>query len=171
MEPRLKSSTQWSPFPKELCQLATEALTERFAEEYDLADGEFVVEGRIYQSEIIGRVGLNFKKQLKQPNFEISFEYDAEKDKPLERIQMSMDVVEHLWQELLEEDFEDHDLSKEWQTLPHEKMMYFYKYSTVNTKLETEADKWLEEYEKKLVYQSENHTVIEPTVEPDSSLH
>ena len=152
MDPRLQSSTQWSPFPIELCEQSVSVLTERFADEYVLEDAQFIVEGFIYQEEIIGRYGLQIKGQIKQHNFEISQEYDVEKDKPLELIQNSMDVVEHLWTELLEDDLEDSEMPKKWQTMPHKKRMYHFRYSTVNTKLEKEADKLLEEYEKKLVY-------------------
>ena len=155
MEPRLKSSTKWSPFPEELCQQAASALTERFSKDYDLEDKKFVVEGFIYREEIIGRYGLQVDGQIKQYNFEVSLEYDSEKDNALELIQKSMDVVEHLWTELFEEDLEDGELSNQWQTMPHEKRMYFYRYSTVNTDLEQQADQLLEQYDKKLVYEED----------------
>ena len=175
MEPRLKSSTKWSPYPEELCEQAIAVLSERFMEEYDLEKAEFVVEGRIYKSEILGRFGLKKEGQLKQHNFEISLEYNNEKDKALELIQGSMDIVEHLWTELLEDDLEDYELSKEWQTMPYEKKMYFYKYSTINTGLEEEADRLLAEYEKKLVYQTENHDewadLPEKNEESEETLH
>lgn len=174
MEPRLKSSTQWSPFPEELCEQAISALSERFADEYDLEKANFVVEGRIYQQEIVGRYGLRVDGQLKQHNFEVSFEYNSEKEKAHDRIQASMDVVEHLWTELLEDDLEDSDLDKKWQTMPHQKKMYFFRYSTVNSSLEEEADRLLAEYEKKLVYQSEGHVDLTDAGEEDgdpSTLH
>lgn len=161
MDARLKSSTQWSPFPKELCENAALVLQERFAEEYDIDGGKFVVEGRIYPQEIVGRYGLRFKDQLKQLNFEVSLEYDPEKDNALELIQKSMDVVEHLWTEFLEDDLDDKELVSDWQSMPYEKTMYFFRYTTVNSKLEEEADKLLEEYEKKLLYQDENAPAAE----------
>ncbi len=169
MDPRLKSSTQWTPFPEELCQQTEAVLMERFKPEYDIEDGEFVVEGFIYKEEIIGRYGLRFDGQLKQYNFEVSMDYDAEKDKPLELIQASMEVVEHLWTELLEDDLEDSELSKKWQTMPHKKRMYHFRYSTVNTKLEEEADRLLEEYEKKLVYQAPDHDPFKDIPDDDNN--
>lgn len=174
MEPRLKSSTQWSPFPVELCEQTVSALSDRFKEEYDIENAEFVVEGRIFGAEIVGRYGLRVEGQIKQHNFEVSLEYDSEKDKALELIQKSMDVVEHLWTELLEDDLEDGELSKQWQTMPHQKRMYHYRYTTVNSQLEQEADKLLAEYEKKLVYQSEEHEDIfdlSDEEEPENTLH
>lgn len=166
MDPRLKSSTQWSPFPKELCEQIVSALEERFSEEYGLEEQQFVAQGRIYQEEILCLVGLSIRGQLKQHNFEISYEYDSKKEKTLELIQNSMDVIEHIWTEFLEEDLEDSEMPREWQTMTYEKMTYFYKYSTVNTNLEAEADKLLQEYEEKLVYGEQ-----EDPEEEDKTLH
>ena len=154
MDPRLKSSTQWTPFPDELCQQIAQVLTERFSSEYGLEKAQFSVTGFIYKEELIGCYGLRREGQLKQPNFEVSMDYEAEEDNVLERIQNSMDVVEHLWTELLEEDFEDGHLSRQWQPLEIDKKTYFCRYSTVNTQLEEEANRLLLEDEKKLVYGS-----------------
>ena len=164
MDPRLKSSTQWSPFPAELCELIVSALGDRFTDEYGLEDYQFVAEGRIYQQEILTRVGLSVPGQLKQHNFEFSYEYDNTKEKTLELIQSSMDVIEHVWTEFLEEDMEDTEMPREWQTMPYKKMMYFFKYSTVNTNLEAEADKLLKEYEDKLVYEESSVEDDDPTL-------
>lgn len=157
MDPRLKSSVKWTPFPEELCEQAQKVLTERFKDEYDLEKSQFVVEGRIYKEEILGRYGLRVEGQLKQHNFEISFEFNSEKQKALTLIQESIDLVEYLWTELLEEDLNDDKLSRNWQIINFGKKKYSHKYSTVNTVLEEEADRLLMEYEKKLVYDnSEN---------------
>lgn len=172
MEPRLKSSIQWSPFPEELCLHASEALSERFVEEYDLGKAVFIVEGRIYSHEVIGLFGLRIKSQLKQHNFEISFEYDSSKDKVLDLIHGAVDLAEYLWTEFLEEDLDDTELSNQWQSLTFEKRNYFFRYSTNNTDLEQEADKLLAEYEKKLVYTSPEHPDLEDLESsPDELLH
>ena len=152
MDPRLKSSVKWAPFPEELCEQVQKALTERFQREYDLEKSQFVVEGRIYREEILGRYGLRVEGQLKQHNFEISFEFNSEKQKALNLIQESMDLVEHLWTEFLEEDLDDNELSRQWQTITFNKKEYSHRYSTVNTALEKEADRLLLQYGKKLVY-------------------
>lgn len=157
MEPRLKTSTKWSPFPEELCQLAASSLHDRFDPDYDTEKAQFVVQGRIYQEEILGRFGLNIVGQLKQPNFEISLDFDPEKEKALDLIQKSMDVVDHLWTELFEDDLEDTELALLWQTMVFEGRTWYFRYSTVNTRLEVEADRLLEEYEKRLVYEDSAH--------------
>jgi hypothetical protein len=167
MQARLKTSQQWTPFPEELCQLCVDVLSERFCEEYGLENSQFVVEGRIFNNEILGRFGLKIQGQLKQPNFEISMDFDGEKDKALPMIQKSMDLVDHLWTEFLEEDMEDKDLSPLWQSLEFNSLTYHYRYSTINSELEQEADKLLQEYEKKLVY-GEAELEEDPT-EPDFS--
>ena len=171
MDARLESSTQWSPFPKELCQNAAVVLQERFSEEYDIEGAQFVVEGQIYPNEILGRYGLRFKDQLKQLNFEISLEYDNEKDNALELIQTSMDVVEHLWIELLEDDLNDDELVNDWEKMPHEKQTYYFRYSTTNSLLEEEADKLLEEYEKKLIYEVEKPEESEAAPDSKTTVH
>ena len=125
MDSRLKSSVKWSPFPEELCKQAQKALTERFQNEYDLEKARFVVEGRIYGEEILGRYGLRVEGQLKQYNFEISFEFNSEKQKALVLIQKSMDLVEHLWTELFEEGLDDGELSRQWQTITFDKKKIF----------------------------------------------
>ncbi len=163
MEARLKTSVQWTPFPSELCENAVLVLNERFKQEYDLEKGEFTVEGRIYNQEIVGRFGLRFNNQLKQHNFEISFDFDPEKDKALELIQDSMDLVEHLWTEFLEEDRDDSELSPLWQSLLYKKTNYYFRYTTVNSQLELEADKLLSQFEKKLVYDTPDEQELELT--------
>jgi len=173
MQARLKTSSQWTPFPEELCQLCAQTLTERFFEEYDLQNAKFVVEGRIFAEEIVGRFGLRFENQLKQPNFEVSFDFNPESENALEMIQKSMDVVDHLWTELLEDDFEDSELAVVWQSLPFEKKKYHYRYSTVNSDLEMEADMLLQEFEKKLVYGESELDDNEPlqTAREETILH
>ena len=151
MDPRLKSSVQWTPFPEEFCDQAKKVLSDHFQEEYDLKKSQFVVEGRIYREEVLVRYGLEVEGQLKQYNFEISFEYDSKKQKVLELIHQSMDLVESLWTnfftELFEDDLDD-KLPREWESVRFEKKNYFYRYSTVNTRLEREADRLLSIGEK-----------------------
>lgn len=172
MEPRLKTSQQWTPYPSELCEQTVAVLSERFVEEYGLDNAEFIAEGRIYNNEIIGRYGLRFADQLKQYNFEISMDYDGENDKVLTMIQESMDVIEHLFTEFLEDGCDDSELTDRWQLMQYEKRPYSYRYTTVNTKLEQEADQWLSQYEKKLVYDSPAESEETTTENADSeTLH
>jgi hypothetical protein len=171
MDPRLKTSTQWSPFPEELCEQMVATLRERFEEEYGLEDMEFIVEGRIFPGEILTRVGLAVDGQLKQHNFEFSFEYDNEKEQTLECIQNSMDVIEHVWTEFLEEDMEDSEMPREWQSMPLNKIMYFFKYTTLNSRLEAEADKLLQEYDNNLLNEQKELPSFKIQEGEDVTLH
>ena len=163
MEPRLKSSTQWSPFPIELCDQICEVFTDRFADEYDLRGFHFISEGQIYQAEILIRVGLTNPKQLRQHNFELSVPFDPEKSKAKELIEKSLDNIAPQFIELLEEDFDDHEFTREWQALEKPSIPGCHmRYSTINTDLEKQADILLEEFEKKLVYGESD-----PTSQPD----
>ena len=155
MEPRLKNSVKWSPFPEELTLQITEVMEEGFSDEYGLDTHQFVIEGRIYSQEILLRVGLTVDHQLKQHNFEFSFEFDPEKEKLLEHIRESMDLVGHIWREFLEEDMEDEDMPRTWKNLSMGNNIYYYRYSTVNTALEKQADILLNQHEKKLVHEHE----------------
>ncbi|MCB0378084.1 MAG: hypothetical protein KDD33_06295 [Bdellovibrionales bacterium] len=171
MEPRLKNSNQWTPFPEELCDQIKGVLQERFNDEYGLEDSLFIVEGRIYQQEILARFGLNVPNQLKQYNFELSFEFDPQKENTLESIQNSMDIIEYLFSEFLEEDMDDSDLPRKWRILTHNKNNYFFQYSTVNSILEKQADQLLEQYEKKLVYDAEEAPEEVDVKGPETPLH
>ena len=171
MDPRLKSSVKWTPFPEELCEQTQKVLTERFKEEYGLEKSQFVVEGRIYKEEILGRYGLRIEGQLKQHNLEISFEFNSEKQKAFTLIRESMDLVEYLWTEFLEEDLNDSEFSRQWQTINFNKKKYSHKYSTVNTALEEEADRLLSQYEKKLIYDSSDNPDGTGNENPCEKLH
>lgn len=168
MDPRLKSSKQWSPFPVELCDQICEVFTERFADEYDLRGFHFVTEGRIYPEEVIVRVGLTSNGQLKQHNFELSLTYNSESDKALEMIQKSVDLLEPSFVDLLEEEFADDEFDRKWQPIKNtKKLEAFLRYSTVNTNLEEQADRLLEEFDKKLYYGED----LPDPVEDEPTLH
>ena len=154
MEPRLKSSTQWTPFPIELCDQICEVFTDRFADEYDLRGFHFVTEGQIYSSgEIVLRVGLNSPRQLRQHNFELSMTFDPEKQKAKELIEKSLDTIAPQFVELFEEDFDDHEFTRTWSPVEKASVAGAHmRYSTINSDLESQADQILDEFEKKLVY-------------------
>ena len=169
MRPRQKTESPWTPFPQELIDHICEVFTERFSDEYDLEGLHFLAEGRIYREEILLRVGLNNPNQLKQYNFELSVLYNRDEQKALDVIQESVNVLEPSFVDLLEEDFEDADFPIEWMAIQGAKYMAHQQYSTVNTLLESEADKLLDEFEKKLLHEAEGS---EESADPlDDILH
>lgn len=168
MDPRLKSSTKWTPFPEELCQQIYDVFTENFAD-YDLT-GRFVVEGKIYPEELWLRVGLNDPNRLRQDNFEASMEYGAEDDKAIERIHLLVDLLGEIWKDFLEGDAEeDMEPPRTWQPQRFEKQDLFFRYSTVNSDLEKQAEALLQLDEKRLVHESAEEDDMD--AEMESSEH
>jgi hypothetical protein len=163
MEPRLPASTTWTPFPAELLAQVQEVLTS-FFEDYDLDGRAFRVEGAIYPTEILMRVGLGKSINIRQHNFEASLEYKADKENVLSEIHTVIDFLGQTWQDYLEEPKEDEELPIDWIETPFENKKIYLKYSSINTDLEQEADRILQNFEKKLVYEDEAAaTVIEET--------
>lgn len=153
MEPRLKTSIKWSPFPEELLKQIEEVFKQSF-EDYDLG-GEFIAEGAIYPEELLLRVGLTKNNQLRQRNLEASVQYNAEEEKPLEKIHMLVDFLGQVWESYLEDEPEDEEMSLQWVEERFKKDSVFLKYSTVNSNLEKQADQLLEMFEKKLIHEAE----------------
>lgn len=159
MEPRLKTSTQWTPFPEELIQQITDAAEDHFSD-YEKGDRTFVVEGRIYPNEILLRVGLTAPQgQLRQDNFEASMEYDVKKVKALDEIHFLVDFLAETWATFFEDAPEDESLSRLWIEQTFEKKPIFLRYSTENTELEKLANELLKADEKQLVYGAPSYDV------------
>jgi hypothetical protein len=155
MEPRLKTSTKWSPFPDELIGQIVEVFRQSF-EDYDL-DGQFIAEGAIYPEELLLRVGLTKNNQLRQRNFEASIQYNSEEEKPLEKIHVLVDFLGQVWESYLEDEPEDAEMSLVWVEERFKKESVFLKFSTVNSNLEKQADQLLEMFEKKLLHEGEEN--------------
>ena len=77
--PRLESSFDWTSLPIEYCQKVRDSLAESFSEQSAGSTQknphlEYIAEGRIYQKEILLRLGFKEPGRLVQNNFEISVE-------------------------------------------------------------------------------------------------
>ncbi len=151
MEPRLKTSKKWTSYPKELQEQIREVVEVFFAD-YDVGDGRFVIDGSIYPEEILLRIGITRPGQLRQDNFEASMQFDPKVDKAFDLIHVLTDFLGEAWINFLEDAPEDEDLPRQWQKNTFEKREIYLKYSTVNTDLEEQANRLLQEDEKKLVY-------------------
>jgi hypothetical protein len=162
MEPRLKSSTQWTAFPEELLSQITEVAEDHFSD-YEKDDRKFIAEGRIYPSEIVLRLGLSAPKgSLRQDNFEASLQYDPEKEKALELIHLVVDFLAETWATYFEDAPENEDLPRIWVEQTFEKKPIFLRYSTENSDLEKQANALLQLDEKQLVYGEISATEEEP---------
>lgn len=159
MQPRLMTSLQWTPFPQEFADKILQVFSENFGGR--AAGGEFLVDGRIYPQEILVRIGYLAKGRLRQVNFEASMEYSMEKGdekneaQPAQKaIYACVDMLGSVFEEYLASETQDEiEFPLHWQAYDFEDSIVWLQHSTVNTRLEAEADKWLESADDKaLVY-------------------
>jgi hypothetical protein len=171
MQPRLKTSKKWTSFPKEYTDQIKTVFEENF--EADMDDESIVVEGRIYATEVLLRVGLVQPGRLRQANFEVSMEYSAKNKDALERIHNGVDAVASMMADYFENQ-EKADLPLIWQSYPFQGKTVFLQFSTVNSNLEKQADALLGELAEDLVVDKEEEdedaltrAETDPSLAPD----
>ena len=152
MQPRLKYSSKWTPLPAELTQQIQDLFTENFSSYAD--EGHFFVEGRIYLKEVLLRVGYLPHQQLKQTNFEISIEYNRNKDNMLQMIHLAVDCAASLMEQYFTEKGQDFPVS--WQSVDFMGRPVYWQYTSVNTELEAQADRLLGENTEDRLMQGED---------------
>lgn len=146
MKPRLSTSKKWTAFPGDFIEQIKGAFLENFPKE--LAKCDLSVEGRIYSQEIVLRVGFSETGSIRQNNFEVSIDY--KKDEAVDRIHDAIDIAASMMADYIEAEGEI-DFPKEWQEFEFENLKVFCRHSTVNTKLESDADRILGIEEEGLV--------------------
>lgn len=139
--PRLPSSKKWTSVPSELCTQVREVFAENFMDA--AKTGQFLVNGRIYAHEILLQVGFLPKGRLRQVNFEVSIDFDVKKQNALELIHFSVDCAASLFQEYFSQDESLDSFPLLWKSYNFETRKAFVQVSTVNTALESEADRLL----------------------------
>ncbi len=153
MEPRLKTSQQWTAFPEELTEQIVEATEDHFTE-YEKGDRRFIAEGRIYPTEIVLRIGLTAQTgELRQDNFEASVEYNPLDGSSLEKIHLLVDFLAETWTEFLEDQPGREILPLLWTEQIFEKKPVYIRFTSENSELEKQANSFLNIDEKKLVYE------------------
>ncbi|MBX2986531.1 MAG: hypothetical protein KF802_01420 [Bdellovibrionaceae bacterium] len=140
MEPRLKSSKKWTALPNEYLDQIRAVFQENFSQQ--IGQGELKVEGRIYASEVLLRVGLHEPGRLAQANFEVSMEYSAKDQDAVERIHNCVDAAASMMQEFFDNDGEV-DFPRTWKPFPFQNKTLYLQFSTENSELEAEADRLL----------------------------
>lgn len=145
MEPRLKSSTQWTPFPEDFITEILKMVKKTFPTM--VAQGDFLAEGRIYKDEVLFRLGFLESGRLRQLNFETSL--PASQKHALAQINASIDAAATMLQTYIEEP--ETDFPRDWKEVGFGNKKVYMRLSTVNTKLESDADTILGLNEKKLV--------------------
>lgn len=149
MNPRLKSSKKWTGFPKEYSEQIQAVFKENFAQYLD--EGDLIIEGRIYQEEILLRVGYLEKGRLAQANFEVSMNYSQDEQDAVKRIHNCVDAAASMMMEYLENDGEV-DFPYTWKEFPFQGKKIYLQFTTENTSLEEQANKLLGLDEESLVH-------------------
>lgn len=140
MNPRKKESKKWSALPAELSSQIQTVFTENFKTQ--LEGKSLKVEGRIYPTEILMRVGINTKGELRYHNFEVSIDHDPAKQNTIQQIHVAVDAIASLMLEYFDNG-EEHEMPYAWQEYPFEKQKIWLQFSSENAELETEADRLL----------------------------
>ncbi len=152
MEPRLKTSTQWTPFPEEFTAQIIEVAEDHYSD-YEKQGRQFTAEGRIYGNEILLRLGLKAAKGLlRQDNFEASLQFDPKKEKAIDQIHFAVDFLAETWEKYFENTPENEDLPRLWTEHVFEKRNIYLRYSSENTDLEQQANALLQIADKQLFY-------------------
>lgn len=156
MTPRRPDSKKWSSLPEELLQQIQQVFAENFAEASK--KGQIMAEGRIYPTELMLRVGYLEKGRLAQANFEVSLDYNRNKENVMRLILLAVDCAASMMMDYLAEGEsadEDQvaDLPRTWMPFDVEGRTIYLQFTTENPSLEAEADRLLGEAgEKQLVH-------------------
>lgn len=159
MEPRLKTSKKWTSFPNEYLKQIQTVFNKSF--KLHLESGKILTEGRIYKEELLLKVGFLENGNIKQSNFEISIQYDKNKENAVQLIYLMIDVAATMMDEFFMAEV-DHDFPRTWQDYDVEGKKVFLQFSTTNDELENEADRILGiDKSDELVQQDEDEALDE----------
>jgi hypothetical protein len=169
MQPRLKTSKKWTAFPKEYVDQIQTVFHENFSAQ--LTGNKLVIEGRIYPSEVVLRVGINEKGRLRQANFEVSMDYNIKEKDAVERIHNCIDAAASMMLDYFEAEGES-EYPRTWQEYPFQGKKLFLQFTTENTDLEAQANALLGEPAEALVLEEESDDAlaraeIDPTLSDD----
>lgn len=150
--PRLATSKVSTAVPPEFLAKVRGVFEKQFQIEADL--GEFIADGLIFPDEVVLRIGYLERGRLKQINFEASMDIkktklaDSDATTPtgtMERLYTLIDVLGSLMEEyfMAGQVEDDMDLPVSWREMEFEGETVFIQHTTVNTRLEEEADRIL----------------------------
>ena len=165
MHPRKKESKKWSAIPAEFLGQIKTVFEQNF--QNHLNDQTIKVQGRIYPSEIVLRVGLHKKGELRHRNFEVSLDHSSVQQNTIQKIHLAVDAIGSLMIEYFEAD-ESVDLPYVWREVPFEKEAVYFQFTTENPDLEEEANKLLGVENKNLI--NEDSTDDDDEIESDLDL-
>ncbi len=136
MEPRLKYSSQWTAVPSELISQIQDLFVQNFTD--SASEGQFYVSGRIYLNEVLIQVGYRKHNEIKQNNFEISIEYNRNKDNMMQMIHLGVDCAASL----MEQFFSDPEVQfpPQWEMYHFQNRDIYLQLTKTNTDLEEQAN-------------------------------
>jgi hypothetical protein len=140
MNPRKKESKKWSALPPDLAVQIKKVFEENF--KAHLVGKTLKVEGRIYPTEVMMRVGINNKGELRYNNFEVSLDHSVAKENTVQQIHVAVDAIASLMADYFENE-EEHEMPLVWAEYPFYNQKLWLQYSSVNPDLEAEANKLL----------------------------
>ena len=140
MNPRKKESKKWSAVPSELAKQIKTVFEESFSEH--LKGKTLKVEGRIYPTEILMRIGINEKGELRFKNFEVSIDHFPEKQDTVHKITIAVDAIASLMVDYFDKE-EEHEMPFVWQEYPFEDQTLWLQFSSTNSDLDAKANKLL----------------------------
>ncbi|MFZ3229283.1 MAG: hypothetical protein WA160_03685 [Pseudobdellovibrio sp.] len=140
MNPRKKVSKKWTAIPSEFLAQIKTVFEENF--KGHLSDKSIKVMGRIYPTEILLRIGINQKGELRYNNFEVSLDHSHSKQDTVSQIHIAVDALASLILDFFENE-ENHELPYVWQEQPFENQKIWLQYTSENPDLEAEANKLL----------------------------
>ncbi len=160
MQPRRADSKKWTSLPQDYIENLQTTLKTQYAK--DLTKTDVIVDGRVYEKEIVLRIGFLPEGRLKQSNFELAFDLPEAKDQVLTKLNHGIDFLGSLMAEFFDKDgFENSEYEEAlpvvWKTLSDKKDIFYFQYSTVNSKLESMADEWLNKQDKSLVNEDDSN--------------
>jgi hypothetical protein len=141
MNPRIKTNVKWTTLPPELCDQIRNVFIESFSE--NTKTGKVIVEGRIYPTELMLRVGFLENGRLRQANFEVSLDMNPKKQNALELIHFAVDCAGSMMGEYFDKEQNLEDFPLEWEKFQVEGKTAFIQVTTINSSLESEADRLL----------------------------
>lgn len=153
MHPRKKESKKWSLIPAEFSGQIQTVFEQNF--QNFLKDQSIKVQGRIYPTEIVLRVGLHKKGELRHRNFEVSLDHSSVQQNTIQKIHLAVDAIGSLMIEYFEAE-ETVDLPYVWREVPFEKEAVYFQFTTENPDLEEEANKLLGATKNNLINEDEN---------------
>lgn len=139
MNPRLKESKKWTRFPPEFEKQIHITLQRAFP--LQSQKGKFFVEGRIYKTEILVRLGYLEKGSIGPTNAESSIEYNSQKENVKKIIDLAIDTAASLLDNFFSQP--DGDFPFQWMGFDMESKKVFLQISRVNPELEAQADQLL----------------------------